>query len=66
MLIAIPDVLDAAGVARLRALIDAAEWVDGTATSGAQSALAKRNRQLPAVRRRGVAAQGVSAVVQPL
>ena len=47
MLIAIPDVLDAAGVARLRALIDAAEWVDGNATSGAQSALAKRNRQLP-------------------
>lgn len=47
MLIAIPDVLDAAGVARLRALIDAAEWTDGNATSGAQSALAKRNRQLP-------------------
>jgi len=47
VLIAIPDVLDAAGVARLRALIDAAEWIDGNATSGAQSALAKCNRQLP-------------------
>ena len=47
MLIAIPDVLDAAGVARVRALIDAADWIDGNATSGPQAALAKRNRQLP-------------------
>jgi PKHD-type hydroxylase len=47
MLIAIPDVLDAAGVARVRALIDAADWIDGNATSGPQSALAKRNEQLP-------------------
>ncbi|TPG12171.1 Fe2+-dependent dioxygenase [Sphingomonas oligophenolica] len=47
MLIAIPDVLDADGVARLRALIDPADWVDGNATSGTQSALAKRNAQLP-------------------
>lgn len=47
MLIAIPDVLDPAGVARVRALIDAAEWVDGNVTSGPQAALAKRNEQLP-------------------
>ena len=47
MLIAIPDVLDAAGVATIRALIDDAEWIDGNATSGQQSALAKRNDQLP-------------------
>jgi PKHD-type hydroxylase len=47
MLTAIPDVLDAAGVARLRAIIDGADWVDGNVTSGAQSALAKRNEQLP-------------------
>jgi len=47
MLIAIPDVLDAAAVARIRTLIDAAAWGDGNATSGAQSALAKRNEQLP-------------------
>jgi len=47
MLIAIPDVLDADGVARLRALIDAADWVDGNVTSGPQAALAKRNQQLP-------------------
>ena len=46
MLIAIPDILDAAGVARLRGLIDAGEWVDGNVTSGPQAALAKRNRQL--------------------
>ena len=47
MLIAIPDVLDAAGVARVRGLIDAGDWVDGNVTSGPQSALAKRNEQLP-------------------
>ena len=47
MLIAIPDVLDAAGLARVRALIDVAEWIDGNATSGHQSALAKQNEQLP-------------------
>ena len=47
MLIAIPDVLDAAGVARLRSIIAAGEWVDGNVTSGPQAALAKRNRQLP-------------------
>ena len=47
MLIAIPDVLDADGVARLRALIDGADWVDGNVTSGPQAALAKRNQQLP-------------------
>ena len=47
MLIAIPDVLDVAGVARVRGLIDAGAWVDGNVTSGPQSALAKRNEQLP-------------------
>lgn len=31
----------------MRALIDPAEWTDGNATSGSQSALAKRNVQLP-------------------
>ena len=47
MLIAIPDLLTAEEVARLRGLIDGAEWIDGNATSGAQSALAKQNEQLP-------------------
>ncbi|UZK68728.1 Fe2+-dependent dioxygenase [Sphingomonas sp. S1-29] len=46
MLIAIPDLFDAAGVARLRNLIDQGDWIDGNATSGPQSALAKRNEQL--------------------
>jgi PKHD-type hydroxylase len=46
MLIAIPQVLDADGVSRLRAVIDAGEWVDGNVTSGPQAALAKRNEQL--------------------
>ncbi|WP_443969511.1 Fe2+-dependent dioxygenase [Sphingobium sp. CR28] len=47
MLIAIPELIDHAGVARVRGLIDAGEWVDGNVTSGRQSALAKRNQQLP-------------------
>ena len=47
MLIAIPDVLDPAGVATVRGLIDRAEWIGGNATSGHQSALAKKNEQLP-------------------
>ena len=47
MMLQIPGVLDRDEVARLRALIDAADWVDGNVTSGFQSGLAKRNRQLP-------------------
>jgi PKHD-type hydroxylase len=47
MLIAIPDLLTATQFAEIRATIDAAEWIDGNATSGTQSALAKRNEQLP-------------------
>lgn len=47
MMHVIPDVLDAPGVAHVRALIDAAQWTDGNATSGHQSALAKNNHQLP-------------------
>jgi PKHD-type hydroxylase len=47
MLIAIPDILSPDEVARLRAVIDVGEWVDGNVTSGAQSALAKKNEQLP-------------------
>ena len=46
MIIEIPALLDAVAVARLRAIIDAGEWVDGNATSGPQAALAKRNEQL--------------------
>lgn len=47
MLTVIPDLLSAAEVARVRALIEGADWIDGNATSGTQSALAKANAQLP-------------------
>ncbi len=47
MMLPIPDVLDKAGVARVRAIVDAGAWEDGNATSGHQSALAKKNGQLP-------------------
>ena len=46
MMIAIPDVLHPAALGQVRALVESGEWVDGNATSGHQSALAKRNRQL--------------------
>lgn len=47
MMLQIPGVLGKDEVARLRGLIDAADWTDGNVTSGFQSALAKQNRQLP-------------------
>ena len=47
MLIAIPDVLSADEVAHFRAVMAAAEWVDGSVTSGAQASIAKVNLQLP-------------------
>jgi PKHD-type hydroxylase len=47
MLLQIPGVLSAEQVARFRARIDAACWVDGNVTSGHQSAQAKYNEQLP-------------------
>jgi len=47
MLITIPAVFDASQIAHARALLEDAEWQDGRATAGAQSALAKNNQQLP-------------------
>jgi PKHD-type hydroxylase len=47
MLICIPDVLSKAEVADFRRIMDAADWEDGRSTAGAQSALVKRNQQLP-------------------
>lgn len=47
MLLQIPGVLTPDQVTQCRRVLDAAEWVDGNATSGRQSALAKRNEQLP-------------------
>ena len=47
MMLAIPDLLDKDALARVRAIVGSGEWIDGNATSGHQSALAKKNRQLP-------------------
>ncbi len=47
MLICVPDVLSKTEVAQLRAAMDAAEWEDGRSTAGAQSAMVKKNEQLP-------------------
>ncbi|ANY15235.1 Fe2+-dependent dioxygenase [Bordetella pseudohinzii] len=47
MLLHLASVLTKAQVAQARARIDAAQWVDGNVTSGAQSALSKHNEQLP-------------------
>ena len=46
MMLTIENVLDQAGLRRIREIIDAGPWVDGNETSGHQSRLAKRNRQL--------------------
>lgn len=46
MLLKIPQILDAAGVARAQNLMAAAPWVDGRTTAGAQAAQVKNNQQL--------------------
>jgi len=46
MLLHIPGVLTPEQVAQTRELLDQAEWVDGRATAGHQSALAKNNMQV--------------------
>ena len=46
MLLAVPEVLTAAEVARCRERLAEAEWVDGAATAGDQSRLVKRNAQV--------------------
>jgi PKHD-type hydroxylase len=47
MMLRIPSVLTKAQVAHCRDVMGRAEWIDGRATSGEQSALAKKNEQLP-------------------
>jgi PKHD-type hydroxylase len=47
MLLHIPNVLDRAQVARMRAALDGATWADGRETVGPQGAKVKRNQQLP-------------------
>jgi PKHD-type hydroxylase len=46
-MIRIPGVLTPDEARTMRDALLATEWIDGNATSGPQSALAKRNRQLP-------------------
>lgn len=62
----IPSVLSAEQVALCRDALDQADWIDGNATSGAQSARAKRNQQLaedaPVARALGGAIQDALAV----
>lgn len=47
MLAHIDQVLSKAEVAEFRAVLEAQDWVDGRVTAGSQSALAKRNLQVP-------------------
>src|SRR5207244_11287098 len=47
MLICVPDVLSKTDVPDFRRIMDGCDWEDGRSTAGAQSALVKRNEQLP-------------------
>jgi PKHD-type hydroxylase len=47
MILHIPGVLSKEQVANMRAQLDAADWVDGRVSVGAQGAKVKQNRQLP-------------------
>ena len=47
MLLHIPNILDAATLARCSALLDQADWADGRVTAGSQAATVKNNLQLP-------------------
>src|ERR1700761_3240122 len=47
MLTCIEGVLSKEDVAEFRRIMDAADWEDGRSTAGAQSAMVKRNEQLP-------------------
>jgi PKHD-type hydroxylase len=47
MLTCVPDILSKDEVADFRRIMDASDWEDGRSTAGAQSALVKRNQQLP-------------------
>jgi PKHD-type hydroxylase len=47
MLLEIPQVLTFDEVAKCRAVLDSAEWIDGKITAGSQSGKVKHNLQLP-------------------
>ena len=47
MLICVPGILSKDDVAEFRHIMDSSDWEDGRSTAGAQSAMVKRNEQLP-------------------
>ncbi|MGJ4890752.1 Fe2+-dependent dioxygenase [Bradyrhizobium sp. HKCCYLR20261] len=47
MLICVPGILSKDDVAEFRRIMDQSDWEDGRSTAGAQSAMVKRNEQLP-------------------
>jgi PKHD-type hydroxylase len=47
MLISVSNILGKSDVADFRRIMDECDWEDGRSTAGAQSALVKRNEQLP-------------------
>jgi PKHD-type hydroxylase len=47
VLICVPDVLSKTDVADFRRIMDGCAWEDGRSTAGAQSAMVKKNEQLP-------------------
>jgi PKHD-type hydroxylase len=47
MMVHIPEVLDREQIARCRAVMESAKWVDGRTTAGHQSSQVKYNLQLP-------------------
>lgn len=48
MLLHLPQLLSTEALARARAWLQAADWVDGRGSAGPQAAAVKRNQQLPA------------------
>jgi PKHD-type hydroxylase len=47
MLVRVENLLSAEEVGHIRSVLEGTEWVDGRITAGAQSALAKKNLQVP-------------------
>src|SRR4051812_11274000 len=47
MLICVPGILSKDDVAEFRHIMDSSDWEDGRSTAGSQSAMVKRNEQLP-------------------
>lgn len=61
MLLHLREVLTPDELRQARAVLDAADWIDGAGTAGDQAVLAKHNQQLPQA---GEAARGLRALVR--